>query len=165
MPMLVVNAIWPQQAIDVGLSPFKILGFILCAFFLMGAAQAQHTPLPKIDLYVGMHRVKTELAVKADERAQGLMGRPSLPEMQGMLFVFDRPGFQCFWMRNTLIPLSIAFLRDDGSIVNIEHMQPLKDDSHCSTEPVRLALEVNQGWFAKRNISPGMTVRGLPSLK
>jgi uncharacterized protein len=85
--------------------------------------------------------------------------------MQGMLFVLDRLGVQCFWMRNTLIPLSIAFLRDDGTIVNIEQMQPLKDDRHCSTEPVRFALEVNQGWFAKRNISPGMTVRGLPTLR
>lgn len=163
--MLVLNTIRSQKAIAIGLSPFKILGLAMCGLFLAGAAQAQHTPLPTIDLYVGMHRMQTELAVKADERAQGLMGRPSLPEMRGMLFVFDRPGVQCFWMRNTLIPLSIAFLRDDGSIVNIEHMQPLKDDSHCSTEPVRLALEVNQGWFAKRNISTGMTVRGLPSLK
>jgi uncharacterized membrane protein (UPF0127 family) len=151
--------------IEIGLLPLKTLGLALCAFFLMGKAQAQHSPLPTIDLYVGMHRVQTELAVKPNERAQGLMGRPSLPEMRGMLFVFDRPGVQCFWMRNTLIPLSIAFLRDDGSIVNIEDMQPLKDDSHCSAEPVRLALEVNQGWFAKRNISPGMSVRGLPTLK
>jgi len=165
MSMLVLNTNRSQKAIENFLSSFKISGLALCAFFLIGAAQAQHTPLPTIDLYVGMHRVQTELAVKANERAQGLMGRPSLPEMRGMLFVFDRPGVQCFWMRNTLIPLSIAFLRDDGSIVNIEHMQPLKDDSHCSTDPVRLALEVNQGWFAKRNISPGMTVRGLPSLK
>lgn len=163
--MLVLNTIRSLKAIAYGLSPFKILSLALYAFFLLGAAHAQHTPLPTIDLYVGMHRLQTELAVKVDERAQGLMGRPSLPEMRGMLFVFDRAGVQCFWMRNTLIPLSIAFLRDDGSIVNIEHMQPLKDDSHCSTEPVRLALEVNQGWFAKRNIAPGMTVRGLPNLK
>lgn len=163
--MLVLHTIRSQKAIAIGLSSLKILSLALCAFFLIGVAKAQHTPLPTIDLYVGMHRVQTELAVKPNERAQGLMGRPNLPEMRGMLFVFDRPGVQCFWMRNTLIPLSIAFLRDDGSIVNIEDMQPLKDDSHCSTEPVRLALEVNQGWFAKRNISPGMSVRGLPTLK
>ncbi len=163
--MLVLNTIRSQQVIAIGLSPLKSFGLALVALFLTGAAQAQPTPLPTIELYVGMHRVQTELAVKADERAKGLMGRPSLPEMRGMLFVFDRPGVQCFWMRNTLIPLSIAFLRDDGSIVNIEHMQPLKDDSHCSAEPVRLALEVNQGWFAKRNISPSMTVRGLHTLK
>jgi len=163
--MLVLHTIRSPKAIAICLSPLKTLGLVLCAFFMMSVAQAQHTPLPTIDLYVGMHRVQTELAVKANERALGLMGRPSLPEMRGMLFVFDRPGVQCFWMRNTLIPLSIAFLRDDGSIVNIEDMQPLKDDSHCSTEPVRLALEVNQGWFAKRNITPGMSVRGLPTLK
>lgn len=165
MPMLVLNPIRSQKAIANGLSPLATFGLVLCAFFLAVTAQAQPSTLPTIDLYVGMHRVNTELAVTADERALGLMGRPSMPELHGMLFVFDRPGVQCFWMRNTLIPLSIAFLRDDGSIVNIEHMQPLKDDSHCSTEPVRLALEVNQGWFAKRNISAGMTVRGLPALK
>jgi uncharacterized protein len=143
----------------------KIALLTMAGWLMVGNAYAQHTPLPTIDLYAGMHRVQAELAVKADERAQGLMGRPSLPEQRGMLFIFDRPGVQCFWMRNTLIPLSIAFLRDDGSIVNIEDMQPLKDDSHCSSEPVRLALEVNQGWFDKRNIKPGMVIRGLPSLK
>lgn len=163
--MLVSSQTRPSKTVG-GMFLFLMFALLVSSsWWLFGKAYAQHSPLPTIDLYAGMHRVQAELAVKPDERAQGLMGRPSLPEQRGMLFVFDRPGVQCFWMRNTLIPLSIAFLRDDGSIVNIEHMQPLKDDDHCSIEPVRLALEVNQGWFEKRNIAPGMVIRGLPTLK
>ena len=163
--MLVFKRLRLQKTTGDLLLRSKSIILAFCGLLAMSTTFAQHTPLPTIDLYVGMHRVQAELAVKADERAQGLMNRPSLPEQRGMLFVFDRPGVQCFWMRNTLIPLSIAFLREDGSIVNIEDMQPLKDDSHCSKEPVRLALEVNQGWFEKRNIAPGMKVRGLPNLR
>lgn len=80
-----------------------------------------------------------------------------------MLFVFEGHAIHCFWMRNTYVPLSIAFLRDDGSIVNIENMDPLQETNHCPSEPVRYALEVNQGWFAKRNVSPSTKVRGLPA--
>ena len=130
-----------------------------------GTVAAQSAALQTIELYAGMHRLTAELAVEPDQRAQGLMGRQSLAEQRGMLFVFDRPGVQCFWMRNTFVPLSIAFLRDDGSIVNIEDMEPLKSDNHCSQEPVRLALEVNQGWFAARNVAPDMVIRGLPTLR
>jgi uncharacterized membrane protein (UPF0127 family) len=126
--------------------------------------QAQ-TPssLPTTEMYVGMHRLQTELAISPQERSVGLMWRKSLPDNHGMLFVFTNQAIHCFWMRNTYIPLSIAFLRDDGSIVNIEHMQPLSDESHCPTEPVRYALEVNQGWFDQRNIAPPQKVRGLPN--
>lgn len=125
--------------------------------------QRPTTSLPTIDLYVGMHRLKTEVAIDPPDRATGLMWRKSLPDNQGMLFIFESYAIHCFWMRNTFIPLSIAFLRDDGSIVNIEDMQPQQDTSHCPAEPVRYALEVNQGWFAKRNIEPSMTIRGLPN--
>ena len=118
--------------------------------------------LPTIEMYVGMHRLQTELAISPQDRATGLMWRKSMPDNHGMLFVFQSHAIHCFWMRNTYIPLSIAFLRDDGTIVNIEDMQPLNDRSHCPAEPVRYALEVNQGWFAKRNITPPQRVRGLP---
>ena len=123
------------------------------------------TSLPTIDLYVGMHRIKAEAAIDPRDRATGLMWRKSLDENHGMLFVFKGHAIHCFWMRNTFVPLSIAFLRDDGSIVNIKDMQPLDETSHCPTEPVRFALELNQGWFAKRNITPAMKVRGLPPAK
>jgi uncharacterized membrane protein (UPF0127 family) len=138
--------------------------FVVCLSTLVGlpaSAQGQAT-LPFVDLYVGMHRLKTELAIEPKDRATGLMWRESMPDNQGMLFVFEDHAIHCFWMRNTLIPLSIAFLRDDGSIVNIADMQPQLDTGHCPAEPVRYALEVNQGWFAKRNIAAPQAVRGLP---
>jgi uncharacterized membrane protein (UPF0127 family) len=90
------------------------------------------------------------------------MNRPSLPPNGGMLFAFEVPAQQCFWMKNTLLPLSIAFLADDGTIVNIEDMQPQSLASHCSKQPVRYALEMSQGWFAKRGIKAGAKLTGAP---
>jgi len=137
---------------------------VLAALLVWGAlATTARAELPTIDLYAGMHRILTEVASAPAERTRGLMGRRSLPENHGMLFVFERANVQCFWMRGTFVPLSIAFLRDDGTITNIADMQPLTEVSHCSSEPVRLALEVNQGWFAKRGITPGATIRGIPA--
>lgn len=124
-------------------------------------AQPTQSGLPTQDLYAGMHRIVAEVAASPGQRAIGLMGRQSLPDNHGMLFVFEVPQRQCFWMEQTFVPLSIAFLKEDGTITNIEHMEPLSRTSHCSSEPVRLALEVNQGWFEQRNIKPGMQIRGL----
>ena len=138
------------------------LTLLTCTFAQPTQAQTP-TNLPTTDLYLGMHRLQAELAIKPQDRATGLMWRKSMPDNRAMLFVFEGHAIHCFWMRNTFIPLSIAFLRDDGSIVNIADMQPLQDTSHCPTEPVRYALEVNQGWLAKRNIRPEMKVRGLPN--
>lgn len=90
------------------------------------------------------------------------MYRRSMPNQEGMLFVFEVASPQCFWMRNTLIPLSIAFLGDDGTVVNLADMQPQSDESHCSAKPVRFALEMNQGWFARRGVRPGMRISGEP---
>lgn len=90
------------------------------------------------------------------------MWRQNMPENEGMLFVFETPSEQCFWMQNTLIPLSAAFIADDGTIVNIAHMQPLTTDSHCSAQPVRYVLEMNQGWFEKYHIEAGQRIQGGP---
>ena len=138
----------------------------LAAISFHTSAQPQpiQSGLPTQSLYVGMHRVDAELATTPEQRAIGLMGRQAMPDNQGMLFVFERASPQCFWMMQTFIPLSIAFIRDDGTITNIEHMQPQTRNSHCSSEPVRLALEVNQGWFERRNIKPGTQIRGIPEL-
>jgi uncharacterized protein len=76
--------------------------------------------------------------------------------------VFDEPSPQCFWMKNTLLPLTAAFVADDGRIVNLADMKPQTTDSHCSTEPVRYVLEMNQGWFAKKNIKKGFKLSGTP---
>ena len=97
-----------------------------------------------------------------EQQATGMMFRRQMGSNEGMLFVAPDKGIRCFWMRNTFIPLSIAFLDDDGRIVNIADMQPQSDQTHCSTEPVRHALEVNQGWFAKRGIKAGMKIAGPP---
>ena len=135
------------------------------ALALLGsAALAQDGPqkLPSIKLSAGMHVIQAEVAQSPQERSTGLMFRKTMATNDGMLFVFDRPGQQCFWMKNTLLPLSIAFVADDGSITNIEAMKPQTLDSHCSTKEVRFVLEMNEGWFAKRGIRPGMKLQGTP---
>ncbi|WP_130483797.1 DUF192 domain-containing protein [Sphaerotilus mobilis] len=137
----------------------------LLAMSVAMPARAQVQQLPTIELSAGMHRIEAELAANSTQRQIGLMNRPSMPPNHGMLFVFDGPDMHCFWMRNTLLPLSIAFLADDGRIVNIADMQPQNDTSHCPREPVRYALEMNQGWFAKRGFKAGDKIGGGPFAK
>ncbi len=134
------------------------------ALGLASATWAQSGPqkLQSIKLTAGIHVVSAELASTPEQREIGLMFRPSMGANEGMLFVFDRAGQQCFWMKNTLIPLSAAFIADDGSIVNVEAMKPQTLDGHCSTQPVRFVLEMNDGWFAKRGLKPGAKLRGTP---
>jgi len=132
-----------------------------CAFAAPASAGDQpQPPLPRVELQAGIHLVKAEVAASDATRARGLMFRERLGPNEGMLFVFQDKSRQCFWMRNTLIPLSIAFIDDDGSIVNIEEMQPRTDDSHCSARPVRYALEMEQGWFGKRGLKAGTRLGG-----
>jgi len=127
-----------------------------------GAAMAQEVPqhLPTIDLQAGMYVIKAEVAQTPREREIGLMMRKDLSAQQGMIFVFDEPGVQCFWMRNTLLPLTAAFIADDGSIVNLADMAPKTENSHCSEKPVRFVLEMNKGWFEKRGFKAGTKLRG-----
>lgn len=130
----------------------------LAALVASPAALAQDAPQPKLPvvrLQAGMHVIHAEAAISARQREIGLMMREQLGPNEGMLFVFDRKHPWCFWMRNTLLPLSIAFLDDDGRIVNIADMAPRTEDSHCAAQPVRFALEMEQGWFARRAIGPG----------
>jgi uncharacterized membrane protein (UPF0127 family) len=89
------------------------------------------------------------------------MFRTDMPAHEGMLFVFDQLATQCFWMKNTLIPLTAAFVADDGTIVNLADMKPQTTDSHCSAKPVRFVLEMNQGWFAKRGLKAGSKLSGV----
>ena len=136
----------------------------LAAVLFALAVQAQDGPqkLAAVRLQAGIHNISAELAMTPQQREIGLMHRTSMGANEGMLFVFEWPGQQCFWMKNTLIPLSIAFLADDGTVVNIESMKPQTLDPHCSEKPVRFVLEMNEGWFAKRGIKPGIKVRGQP---
>jgi len=140
----------------------------LAALVLAGLAAgafAQDGPqsLPKIRLNAGIHNIDAQLAQTPEQRQIGLMFRASMPANEGMLFAFDRPDPQCFWMKNTLIPLDIAFVEDSGAIVNIEQMKPQTLGQHCSQKPVRYVLEMNDGWFAKRGIKPGFKLKGLPT--
>lgn len=125
-------------------------------------AQEDTQRLSSIRLNAGMHNIQAEVAQTPGQRSIGLMHRKSMGGNQGMLFAFEAPAEQCFWMKNTLLPLSIAFLKDDGTVVNIENMTPQALDSHCSKTPVRYALEMNEGWFAKRGIRPGDKLQGPP---
>ncbi len=116
--------------------------------------------LPRAQLQAGMHLIQVQVASTGRQREIGLMWRKEMPVQEGMLFVFEQPAGQCFWMRNTLIPLTAAFIADDGTIVNLADMQPQNDTSHCSGQPVRFVLEMNQGWFAKRGIRAGQKISG-----
>ena len=127
------------------------------------AAQAQDSPqlnLERIKLAAGMHRLDVQVAATPEQRQIGLMFRKDMPQHEGMIFIFDQPAQQCFWMKNTLLPLSTAFIADDGTIVNIEDMKPLVLDSHCSAKPVRYVLEMNKGWFAKKGVQAGSKLQG-----
>ena len=123
-------------------------------------AQSPQTELPRTILSVGIHQIQAQVARTQEQHATGLMFRTEMPQQEGMLFEFNAPSQQCFWMKNTLIPLTAAFVADDGTIVNLEDMQPQTTLSHCSKKPVRFVLEVNQGWFAKRGIKAGTKLRG-----
>jgi uncharacterized membrane protein (UPF0127 family) len=133
-----------------------------------GAAAAQDSPqlnLQRLELTAGMHRIEAQVAAAPQERQTGLMHRKEMPQHEGMLFVFEQPAQQCFWMKNTLLPLTAAFVDDDGTIVNLADMKPQTLDSHCSTKPVRYVLEMNQGWFAKKGIKAGAKLGGAPFAK
>lgn len=142
--------------------------FVLAAALAFGitafpaSAQDAQMHLPRVKLAAGMHQIDAQVAYTPDQRATGLMFRKEMPQHEGMLFVFDQPSMQCFWMKNTLLPLSAAFVADDGTVVNVEDMKPQSLDSHCSHKPVRYVLEMNQGWFAKKGLKPGSKLQGEP---
>ena len=146
-------------------TPALLAALALTALAPLAAAQGSAgTPqtLPAITLQAGMHNIRAAVAKTPEQRQTGLMFRREMAQHEGMLFVFEQASPQCFWMKNTLLPLSIAFLADDGTVVNIADMQPQVLDSHCSSKPVRYVLEMNQGWFAKRGIKAGSKIAGAP---
>ncbi len=134
---------------------------ILTALVMGSSAQAQNT-LPSLTLGLGSHTIQAEVADRDETRAQGLMNRTSLATDHGMLFVFEETGMPCFWMKNTPLPLDIAFITEDGTITNIEAMQPFDLQSHCPVQAVRYALEMEQGWFKQANKKAGERITGLP---
>ncbi|MFO6421001.1 DUF192 domain-containing protein [Hylemonella sp. W303a] len=137
----------------------------LCIGLFSRYSQAQgvaQRDLPRTTLNAGMYLVHAQVASTPEQRATGLMYRTDLRDNEGMLFIFEKAQMQCFWMKNTLIPLTAAFIADDGTVVNTVDMQPRTTNSHCSTKPVRYVLEVRQGWLAQHGIGPGKRITGGP---
>lgn len=128
---------------------------------LLLAATAAVAEMPRMELTAGFHRIEAEVAATQPERMQGLMHRRVMPRNQGMLFVFPQAARHCMWMRNTYLPLSVAFLDETGRILNIADMQPRTEDSHCAVAPARFALEMNRGWFAERGLKAGIRLGGI----
>ena len=128
---------------------------------MLCAAPALAQELPVVQLKAGMHLIRAEVAADYSSRGRGLMHRKSLGPNAGMLFIFDGPATHCMWMKNTYIPLSVAFLDDQGEIINIADMQPHSEQSHCAARPALYALEMAQGWFAQRGVKPGARLGGL----
>jgi uncharacterized membrane protein (UPF0127 family) len=127
-------------------------------------AAAARAELPAVELSAGVYLIRAEVADNPGARMQGLMHRRSLAQNAGMIFVFEEAAIHCMWMKNTLIPLSVAFLDAQGAIINIADMQPHSEQSHCAARPARYALEMNKGWFAQRGIKAGFKLRGLDKL-
>jgi uncharacterized membrane protein (UPF0127 family) len=138
--------------------PFLFLRLVL----LLAALPAVAQQLPVARLSAGIHLIQAEVVSDGETRARGLMHRKALEQNAGMLFIFDDHAIHCMWMKNTLIPLSVAFIDDRGTIVNIADMEPHDLQSHCAARPVKYALEMNRGWFAARGIKPGARLGGVP---
>ena len=135
----------------------RVALFALTLAFAAGAG----AELPVVQLSAGMHLVRAEVADTFASRMQGLMHRKSLAQNAGMLFVFEEAGPHCMWMKNTYLPLSVAFLDEAGAIINFADMTPHSEVSHCAAKPARYALEMNRGWFAERGVKPGATIGGI----
>ncbi len=135
---------------------------VLC--FALLAVHGVGAQAPRAELSIGMYQIAAEVADSYDSRARGLMGRESMPDNAGMVFVYEQQATHCMWMRNTLIPLSVAFLDDDGVIINVAQMTPQSDDSHCAKRPARFALEMNAGWFRAKGFGAGDRIDGVDAL-
>ena len=133
----------------------------LAVAMLLAVPAVTYAQLPRIQLNAGIHVIRAELANTPESRMQGLMFRKTLGTSDGMLFVFDEPERQCMWMRNTYVPLSVAFIDAKGAILNVEDMEPLTENSHCALGPAKFALEMNKGWFASRGLKAGTRIGGI----
>jgi uncharacterized protein len=138
------------------------VGLLLAVLVFGASAPLADAPLKTTQLRIGPHALRVEVAASDPERSKGLMFREKLGHNDGMLFIFDDPGYHSMWMMNTYIPLSVAFVDKDGVILNIENMEPRTTDPHAAAGPALYAIETNKGWFAGKKIKPGDKVTGLP---
>lgn len=140
----------------------SLKAFIASVFFAGHVGAVLAAPLPTIELRAGQEKIQAQVASTPESQQLGLMYRKSMPANDGMLFIFGVKAGHCFWMKNTELPLAIAFIGDDGRIVNIEEMSPQTENNHCPLKPIRFALEMNKGWFAQKKLGPGSLIEGLP---
>ena len=140
----------------------KILFAALYAQLVISFPTHAQQRFPVTTLNLGIPLVQAEVAIREEERAQGLMYREKMGPNEGMVFRFPESRMVCMWMKNTPLPLSVAFIDEADTIINIEDMQPQTQDAHCTKKPARYALEMNQGWFKQKNLKPGTKVGGLP---
>lgn len=139
-----------------------LLPWLACGF--LQSAVAQQPQLAIAELYAGMHRIEAEVAATPESRQVGLMMRSFMAPHRGMVFVFPNVERHCMWMRNTLLPLSVAFLDEHGRVINVEDMAPGSEANHCAAQPARYALEMNQGWFKNRGVGKGFAIGGTDKL-
>ena len=139
----------------------KCHGMVLLAGALLMIGTASASDLPRISLSAGSGTLDTEVASDKGQRAQGLMHRISMPANHGMLFVYPAPAYFCMWMKNTKIPLSVAFIDAQGHVINIADMAPQTETNHCTERNATYALEVNRGWFARHGVTAGTQIIGL----
>ena len=135
-----------------------------CTLGAFATAAVAESALPAAELGFGMYRIEAEVAHTFETRQTGLMNRTAMPLHRGMVFIFPEARAHCMWMKNTPLPLSVAFVDDHGKVINIEDMQPHTTDNHCAAGQARFALEMNLGWFAERGIKAGDTLRGFDRL-
>jgi len=138
-----------------------LISIIITIASFASYAQAPQTHLQRAVLSLGMFQIDAQIAQTPEERQIGLMFRAQMPQAEGMIFIFEEPSKQCFWMKNTILPLTAAFIADDGTILNLADMKPQTTETHCSAKPVRFVLEMNQGWFAKKGIKAGSKLKGV----
>lgn len=145
-------------------SLFRTISFAIANItcFAAPAFAQQAIRFPVASLTSGIHVIKAEVAANDAQRERGLMFREKMGQNEGMVFLFNTPTSVCMWMKNTLIPLSVAFIDADGKIINIEDMEPQTTESHCAKKPAQYALEMNRGWFKQKNIKPNSVINGLP---
>jgi uncharacterized membrane protein (UPF0127 family) len=133
---------------------------LVCCIGLISLGVAAQV-MPVMELQAGFHRIEAEVASTPQARAQGLMQRREMAPQRGMLFVFTESAGHCMWMKNTFIPLSVAFLDEAGRIINVADMQPHNENNHCAAKPARYALEMNLGWFRQRQLDAGSVISGI----
>ena len=155
------NTVKRRHSRESGNPVFAVRRCIAAASLVFFTTTAHAEPFPEMELSMGMYRIEAEVAASEPARELGLMFREKMPANHGMLFVFPTARTECMWMKNTVMPLSVAFLDSRGMIVNVEEMQAKTLNSHCSVGLVRYALEMNAGWFEQHGFAAGAQLQGL----